>query len=515
MPQIINEGPGLGYRLGTGLGEGFSSAVNQLTQHHLQDLVQKKQAQAQIQQQRDTSLALQKSGLGLSPEDADLIASLPEKNRWEAAQTLRNSERAVAQQQGIGQTLSAGLAPQEQEPQQQEGGQQELLQALAGLGQQKIDPRMQALTGLTPSIGGQPLSNLAHLGPQQQPTPAPQGPQQGPGQQQPSTAAPVAEQQAQSEQSRAVGTSEPLTKKEIARPITAAERLDLRERLKEQKEQAKEDKKDQREFDKETKSYYEEVEKQGTAAYDNNKRLGRLLEIARDTKNPLPDPTYYKFLKETSEEGLGANAAMAGIALGTLIGGGSGTLLGPAGTAAGIQAGQVAGGAAGALGGYLFNPLAKYLSTAWLNSIKKGNPNIEEFEKLSNDFIRNAKEIFGARITDKDLALFMQTIPTLMQTDAGKKRIIANMKSFNEASQVRLNAMRQIIKENGGRRPQNLRTLVDEYSRPQLDKLTDAFIKGLHEPIPSGIHEPREGDSPTTRLVRQHINPGGLIRLNV
>ena len=59
---------------------------------------------------------------------------------------------------------------------------------------------------------------------------------------------------------------------------------------------------------------------------------------------------------------------------------------------------------------------------------KSGNAaDIEEFEKLSTEFVKNAKQYFGPRITQQEVQLFMQTIPTLMATDAGKKKLIENM----------------------------------------------------------------------------------------
>ena len=40
----------------------------------------------------------------------------------------------------------------------------------------------------------------------------------------------------------------------------------------------------------------------------------------------------------------------------------------------------------------------------------------QEFNKLSNEFLKNAKNIFGARITDNDIKAFMKMVPSLSQT---------------------------------------------------------------------------------------------------
>ena len=160
-----------------------------------------------------------------------------------------------------------------------------------------------------------------------------------------------------------------------------------------------------------------------------------------------------------------------------MLGGIGGTLIGgPAGTVPGIATGPAI---LGGLIGSAINPLAKGAGGLGLALQRRGSPDVEEFEKLSTDFIREAKEIFGARVTDRDLAAFMQIIPTLMQTDAGKNRVIENMRAFNKANHLRYNAMKQIIETNSGKRPANLELLVDEYTQPQLDKLAEQFRQGV------------------------------------
>jgi len=83
--------------------------------------------------------------------------------------------------------------------------------------------------------------------------------------------------------------------------------------------------------------------------------------------------------------------------------------------------------------------------------------------------------VFGSRITDNDLKAFMATIPTLGQTDEGKLAIINNMKMFNRASRIRAEAVKEVIRDNGNRRPHNLQLLVEERIKPQLDQLAQEF----------------------------------------
>jgi hypothetical protein len=120
-------------------------------------------------------------------------------------------------------------------------------------------------------------------------------------------------------------------------------------------------------------------------------------------------------------------------------------------------------------------PFAELLKggTKWYS----GNPaDIEEFEKLSSEFVKNAKQYFGSRITQKEVEMFMQTVPTLMQTDGGKKKLIENIRSLNELTEIEAKAARSIIKENGGIPPIDIEQQVQDRIGSKLDKIAKKFI---------------------------------------
>jgi hypothetical protein len=106
-----------------------------------------------------------------------------------------------------------------------------------------------------------------------------------------------------------------------------------------------------------------------------------------------------------------------------------------------------------------------------------GNPaDIEEFEKLSNEFIKNAKQYFGSRITQKEVELFLQTLPNLMQTDTGKKKIIQNIRSLNALTEIEAKAARSIINANGGTAPIDIEQQVQDKIGNKFDKVAKKFI---------------------------------------
>jgi len=179
--------------------------------------------------------------------------------------------------------------------------------------------------------------------------------------------------------------------------------------------------KEQQEVDKETKPYYDEIAKGYKAAKENNIRLERMEELINRGKLNAP---FWVSTLENLKEGFKI---------------------------------PVIGGS-----------IALDLSAAL-------HPDTQEFQKLSTDFVKTAKDYFGSRLTDTDLNTFLKTIPNVAQSDEGKRRVIQNLKSFNEIALLRKKAADQIIKENGGKRPSNFDSLVDERIESQVDQIAKKF----------------------------------------
>lgn len=262
---------------------------------------------------------------------------------------------------------------------------------------------------------------------------------------------------------------------EPVKPLTAKEKSSA---TKEEKKLAHEQKKltdkEQVEAQKETKKYYDKVLEVEKSAQEADNRLDRMSKLVE--KGKLPFSSLYSLLKNLEEHVSPTTGAAAGFAVGTAIGGFAG---GVPSLGLGAAPGSVAGGATGAaiggaIGG-LLNPVVGVLRSVQ----RLTSPDTEEFEKLSNQFIGGAKAIFGSRVTDNDLKAFMAQIPTLSNTDAGKKKIIYSMKIANEAEHIRADAMKEIIKENGGKRPFDLPLQVEERAKPEIDKLAEKFREGI------------------------------------
>lgn len=211
----------------------------------------------------------------------------------------------------------------------------------------------------------------------------------------------------------------------------------------------------QKEIDKETLPYYRDNFKQYEASKKADLRLNRMQELV-DKEGGLPISTFYNLFKNLEEHISPTTAAAAGGAIGAYLGGPFGAAIG------------------GTLGG-IIQPVASIL-----RSVQRfTSPNTEEYEKLTTDFVRDAKNIFGNRISNQEMQTFLLMIPTLSNTDAGKRKIINNMKLFNKAISIKYKAMEDIIDENDGRRPANLELLVEKRAASKLAKLSQKFTTGV------------------------------------
>lgn len=132
------------------------------------------------------------------------------------------------------------------------------------------------------------------------------------------------------------------------------------------------------------------------------------------------------------------------------------------------------------------NKEGKLISGLYNDSLKKlgidfdtlKNPESIEFQKLSTDFLRNAKEIFGSRVTNFEIGTFLKAIPSLSQSPEGRDRVIRNLQLLNKGADFRLKAMKEVMKENKGVPPYDLDERIEEKVGPQLEEISKEFIEG-------------------------------------
>lgn len=126
----------------------------------------------------------------------------------------------------------------------------------------------------------------------------------------------------------------------------------------------------------------------------------------------------------------------------------------------------------------------EFLKRSGLDVQALRNPGSEEFIKLQNNFIRNAKNIYGARISNFEVEQFLKTLPDLSQSPEGRKRILSAMKQNARASIAYSEAAKEVIREHKGTPPLDFLERIDDKIGKKLDKIAKQFKKDLNKPVP-------------------------------
>lgn len=77
------------------------------------------------------------------------------------------------------------------------------------------------------------------------------------------------------------------------------------------------------------------------------------------------------------------------------------------------------------------------------------NPETELYIKNLKQFLKGAKDFFGARVTNFDVSSFMQQLPSLLNSEQGRRVILKQMQLVNDLESVHANELDEGIKHYG------------------------------------------------------------------
>lgn len=107
--------------------------------------------------------------------------------------------------------------------------------------------------------------------------------------------------------------------------------------------------------------------------------------------------------------------------------------------------------------GKLSTPLmVKALDTIGVPLSVLQNPDTEEYRKLEFDWLKDAKNYFPGQVRTFEAQSFLKSIPGLMISDKGKIAVAKYLDAQADAKILVYDTIKQIIKENGGKVPDNL-----------------------------------------------------------
>lgn len=125
--------------------------------------------------------------------------------------------------------------------------------------------------------------------------------------------------------------------------------------------------------------------------------------------------------------------------------------------------------------GKLANPLIASLAKKY-DFVGLLSPESQLFEKTMGEFLPSMADTYGARVTNQHERIFLNTLPRLQQTESGKKLLVDVLKKKSEADSIKYKIEREILKETRGIPPLNLRDMVEERSKPELERNYDEVI---------------------------------------
>lgn len=97
---------------------------------------------------------------------------------------------------------------------------------------------------------------------------------------------------------------------------------------------------------------------------------------------------------------------------------------------------------------FLINPeTGDFYSLA--QAANQSSPEAQEWIKITSRFQNRAKDAFGSRVTNFDLASYMKQFPGLLNTSEGRSRIIRMMNVNNKMDQLYDSALDQVYKKYG------------------------------------------------------------------
>jgi hypothetical protein len=107
------------------------------------------------------------------------------------------------------------------------------------------------------------------------------------------------------------------------------------------------------------------------------------------------------------------------------------------------------------------------------------NKDTQEYDKLATDFVKDAKALFGAKITNDEVKLFLKTIPSTLNSKDAKIAMSRNIRTMNEGLRVKRQLADQIVQQNGGTVPSDFDLRLEQAFKPYQTNLAERFKNGI------------------------------------
>lgn len=104
----------------------------------------------------------------------------------------------------------------------------------------------------------------------------------------------------------------------------------------------------------------------------------------------------------------------------------------------------------------------------------------EEFQKITQTFMKDVKNYVGSQVSQLELQEFMKTIPSLSQSAKGKLLVMANMNKFYDLSEAEGKISRDLIKKTG-KPPLDLMEQITERMGKKRRKIDRNYRRAIQQ----------------------------------
>ena len=125
----------------------------------------------------------------------------------------------------------------------------------------------------------------------------------------------------------------------------------------------------------------------------------------------------------------------------------------------------------------------------------------ETAEKLSIDLTKNITQFYGNRILQSEFQAFLRSIPSLKNTSEGRKRIIDNMKRFNDLKRLEYNTARAMELDYESKNkslPHSFRRQVLDEMAPVAERMAKEFAEANKRPFSNQKQSPKNSEGKIT-----------------
>lgn len=126
------------------------------------------------------------------------------------------------------------------------------------------------------------------------------------------------------------------------------------------------------------------------------------------------------------------------------------------------------------------------------------SPDSQEFVKIVNDFLAGAKDTFGARVTNFEVNRFLRRLPSLLNTEEGRRRVLRQMEIINQLNSLHNQGILDEFDSAGGVRKVDF----DVASRRSRKKIEDQ-VKELQKEYVTGKSAQQKEQKLTSEIAQE------------